>query len=89
MELKTINPNSCILYPPLYQPENMSDKEFLELVNMRNNSIPACLDSLFMAEILLRQSYEDPFFLPFYTFLKYMYLYLWTIVVVRSALILF
>ena len=73
-ELKIIDPNSCIMYPPLYQPKDMSETEFYDLVNMRNNSIPACLDSLFMAEILLRQSSEDPFFLPYYAFLRYMYL---------------
>jgi len=87
-ELRVIDPDSCIMYPPLHQPEDMPDKQFSEMVAARDKSTPALLNALFMIEILKRQSTEDQYFQPYYVFLRYMYMYLWTIVVVRSLLIL-
>src|ERR1700760_5070632 len=31
-ELRVIDPDSCIMYPPLHQPEDMPDKQFSEMV---------------------------------------------------------
>jgi len=88
-EIRIIDAGICIIYPSLYKPSDMPDDQLSEIVTAQTQTTPMILNSIFMIEILKRQSIEDPHFHPYYTTLRNMYIYLWTIVVVRSILILF
>src|ERR1700748_3701079 len=67
----------------------MSEDLFSYLVDMRNKGTPALMEATFMIAILFKQASEDASIRPYYTALRYLYIYVWAIVVVRSVLILF
>src|SRR6202000_1529216 len=88
-QLSVIDPNLSITYLPVFPADGMSEAHFLYLLDMRNKGTPAIMNATFMIAILLKQASQDASIRPYYTALRYLYIYVWAIVVVRSVLTLF